>query len=311
MTKKQGGFLAVIVVLVIVLAYDTYETNHAKPAQDQKSVNQSGDTLKPVLKSDTTQSVKERTSKLGSKSDTSVKSGGTTLVNPSATTNEKTLTIYSSVYPIQIIEGSNYAFPKDLESYGVQLTINASGYSIKDTMNKNGGNYTVIGSDNNIVSVNSVMSDGDITITEGSVYINGKKVNPGQSSDTYRRLENKTLVIQVPKSSSLKLNTRGQFTLTSNATFGKVWIDLSGQSSVKLATTGRVEKLELSGQSKLTITQSESVADVDISGQSRVEIGSVSSVGYVEVSGQSRLELPKNTVLTGEDISGQSSLRRR
>lgn len=300
MTTSQKIVIAAIVVLVGVFGFDTYETYNQS---EQKKVLATDAQQNPV--SDLATSPKE---------EVATPATGDAKKHPAATPAvihypggaQKTLSVFSSIHPIQIVEGSDYVFPKDLGSYGIELTETPDGYSIKDTTQ---GTLIIMSDDNSITTYE--VSGNNITITNGVVYTNGHLETASKKGGVSRILEKKTLVIQVPKGSALNINASRQFDLEVRAPLGDVSVDVSGQSKVILGSVQQLKKLELSGQSNVSVASATNVGDVDVSGQSCLKIAAAKKVGGVDVSGQSRVVIPQSAEVASEEVTGQSTLSRK
>ncbi len=224
----------------------------------------------------------------------------------SSTTMEgKALTIIGSKYPVKIIKGEGYVFPKNLGSYGMQLVTTSSGHTLMDTTKRKSGTTVITyGNDNSTVEITG--NNRNFVIINGEVWEDGKKVEPSKTPAP----EKKILVIQVPQGSNLIVSGNQQFILNAELTLGEVSVDLSGQSEVSLLQVAHISAINLSGQSELSVQKVGTIDRIDISGQSELELTEVTSVTRINLSGQSEIDMPAGTTVISEDVSGQSSIDR-
>ena len=157
------------------------------------------------------------------------------------------------------------------------------------------------------VRIGTVTMNGQsITMTNGGIWINGKKVNGDDLTD-FKEIKPLDVVITIPSNIALNLELNEIAELFCNHPVINLNVDTSGQCKWKFC---QVESFvgDIAGQTEIEIEKILDGTNLDISGQSRVQIPSFLGSLKLDVSGQSGVTVSGSFKKIDVDISGQSSV---
>jgi hypothetical protein len=147
------------------------------------------------------------------------------------------------------------------------------------TINSFGGGRTV-----------SVVSGGNVMMVNGEVWVDGKKVDPNQPSDTPPQRPSRVR-IYAHSGIELQANLSGLSVLASKVVFGRAKVKIDGQSTVGFAA--KKIDFKLSGQGKSYVVCQGGDLDLSVSGQGSIVVkgeysdveASVSGMGSISTNG--------------------------